>query len=102
MAQFDLHRHAKRGLYPFLVDIQADLLAGLATRVVVPLVPLRRYGTRPITRLNPLVAIGGREHVVVVQELAAVPATALGAVVGSLAARRADLLAALDLLLTGV
>ncbi|HYU15126.1 MAG TPA: CcdB family protein [Candidatus Acidoferrum sp.] len=36
------------------------------------------------------------------QELAAVPKTALGETVGSLASRRTELIAALDLLLTGV
>jgi hypothetical protein len=39
MPQFDLFRHARSKRYPFLLDIQADLLRDLATRVVVPLTP---------------------------------------------------------------
>lgn len=102
MAQFDLHKNPRGGAYPLLLDVQAELLAGLATRVVVPLMTVKRYGARPITRLNPIATIHGVEHVLLFQELAAVPPAALGERVGSLAERRADLVAALDLLFTGV
>jgi toxin CcdB len=102
MAQFDLHRNPRGGAYPLLLDVQAELLARLTTRVVVPLMTLKRYGARPITRLNPVVRVKGVDHVLVFQELAAVPATALGPVVGTLTARRAELTAAVDLLFTGI
>lgn len=102
MGQFDLHRNPKGGTYPLLLDVQADLLGALATRVVVPLVTVKRHGARPITRLNPVVRISGVDYVVLFQELAAIPASALGAAVGSLAARRDELVAAVDLLFTGI
>ena len=41
MPQFAVHRNrnaATRARYPLLVDVQSDLLAGMGTRVVVPLV----------------------------------------------------------------
>ncbi len=101
MAQFDLHRNPRGGAYPLLLDLQADLLATLVTRVVVPLMSARRYGARPITRLNPTAVVNGVEYVLLFQELAAVPPVALGEKVGSLASRRAELVAALDLLFTG-
>jgi toxin CcdB len=101
MAQFDVVKNPRGGTYPLLLDIQADALDRLATRVVVPLAVLRRYGARPITRLNPVAKLKGTDYVLVFQELAAIPATALGEVVGSLAGRRIELLAALDLLVTG-
>lgn len=101
MAQFDLHKNPRRGEYPLLLDVQSDTLARIGTRVVVPLMTAKNYGT-PITRLNPVVAIGRVSYVLVFQELAAVPAEALGEKVGSLAERRADVIAAIDLLFTGV
>lgn len=101
MAQFDLFRNPRAGAYPLLLDVQADLLARLSTRIVVPLMTAKRYGAKPITRLNPTVTVRGVEHVLVFQELAAIPASALGDKVGSLADRRADLVTALDLLFTG-
>ncbi len=102
MAQFDLHKNPRGGAYPYLLDVQAELLERLGTRVVVPLMPLKKYGARPITRLNPVVKVKGADHVVVFQELAAVPVTVLGEPVASLVGKRADLIAALDLLFTGI
>jgi toxin CcdB len=102
MAQFDVHRNPRGGDYPLLIDVQSDLLQRLATRVVVPLITAKRYGGRPITRLNPTAKIRAVEYVLVFQELAAIPASALGESVTSLADRRVELVAALDLLFTGV
>lgn len=102
MAQFDVHKNPKKGEFPLLLDVQADLLSRLATRAVVPLARLKRWDSKPITRLNPTARIGGVDYVLVFQELAAIPVTALGAKITSLAGRRADLLDALDLLFTGI
>jgi toxin CcdB len=102
MAQFDLFRHARNKRYPFLLDIQADLLRDLATRVVAPLTPVKRLGRKPISRLNPVVAVDGAEYAILFQELAALPVTAIGDTVGSLRSRRDELIAALDLLFTGI
>jgi toxin CcdB len=101
MAQFDVYKNPRGGAFPLLVDVQADLLERLATRVVVPLMPAKKFG-KPITRLNPLSTIAGVSYVLVFQELAGVPIGALGPRVASLADRRADLIAALDLLFTGI
>lgn len=63
---------------------------------------VRRYGARPISRLNPTMSFQGVQYVMLFQELASVPPTAIGDRVGSLAARREELIAALDLLFTGM
>ena len=102
MAQFDVFHNPRRGAFPLLLDVQADLLAPLATRVVVPMAKFQRYGAKPITRLNPTASVRGVEYVLVFQEVAAVPATALGKRVASLASRRDEIVAAIDLLFTGI
>lgn len=102
MAQFDVHKNPRGGAYPLLLDVQADVLARLATRVVVPLMALKRYGSKPISRLNPTATIGRVDYVLVFQELAAIPAANLGEHVISLAHRRGELVAALDLVFTGI
>jgi toxin CcdB len=63
---------------------------------------LKRYGSKPITRLNPTASLDGTEYVLVFQELAAIPVSSLGEPVSSLASRRTDLIAAVDLLFTGI
>jgi toxin CcdB len=101
MAQFDVYRNPRGGNYALLLDVQSELLSRLATRIVVPMMAVKRYGAKPITRLNPTARIAGSEYVLVVQELAAIPASELRDRAASLHARRAEIIAALDLLLTG-
>ena len=101
MGQFDVHKNPRGGEYPLLLDVQAGVLEELATRVVVPMKLAKRYG-KPITRLNPIARIGGTDYVLVFQELSAVPRRVLGAPVASLAPRRTEVIAALDLLFTGI
>jgi toxin CcdB len=102
MPQFDVYRNPRGGAYPYLLDVQAEMLARLSTRVVVPMTKLKRSGPKPITRLNPMVRLEGADYVLVFQELAAIPRSALGDVVTSLAPQRDELVAAIDLLFTGI
>lgn len=102
MAQFDLYRNPRGAApYPLLLDVQSDLFAQLDTRVVVPLSPRDRYSAPLIGRAIPLVTVRGREYALVVPLLAAVAKNILGKPAGSLSDRRADIIAALDLLLAG-
>jgi|HubBroStandDraft_6_1064221.scaffolds.fasta_scaffold973063_2 toxin CcdB len=102
MAQFDVYRNPRGTAHPLLLDVQSEVLSRLATRAVVPMIAIKRYGAKPISRLNPTAKIAGVEYVLLVQELAAIPASMLSAKLTSLAARRAEIVAALDLLLTGL
>jgi len=102
MAQHDVHRNVQptRTQIPFLLDIQADLLRHLTTRVVVP---LRPEGTMvPAGRLNPVFTVEGQRVIMATAELAAVPLVALGPHVASLEAQHYDIIAAIDLLITGI
>lgn len=104
MAQYDVHRNRdprSAALIPFLLDVQSDLLETLATRVVVPLVDAGQFGP-PAQRLNPVFQVEGRAVVLSVAELAGVPKAVLGERVASLADRRSEITAAMDLLLLGV
>jgi toxin CcdB len=102
VAQFDVHKNTEpsRNRVPFLLDIQADLLKVLATRVVVPLVRPDVLGDQLIRHLH--VEVDGKRLVALVSELAAVPARALGPRVASLAHRRADLVRAFNVTVAGV
>jgi toxin CcdB len=101
MARFEVFKNPRGGEFPYILDIQAELLAHLASRIVVRMMVRERYG-KPITRLNPTAVVGDREYVLVFQELAAVPRSALGERVTSLSAQREELVAALHLLSTGI
>ncbi len=105
MAQFDVHRNPNsataKGI-PYLLNVQSDLLVGLATRVVVPLARPNVIGNKSAHYLNPLFEIEGKTLVMLTPEMAGIPVKHLGAVVGNLMDRRADIVRALDIVLSGV
>lgn len=100
MARLDVHARADGGA-GYLLDVQADLLSALATRFVVPLLPLDQ-APAPAARLNPVFDIAGKRHVMVTQFAAAVHVRELGDRVASLSGAHETVTAALDLLITGV
>ena len=105
MAQFDVYRNpnpATRSRIPFLLDVQAELLDSLATRVVVPLCRPDVLGGKAAERLNPEFEIEGRKVIMLTPELAGIPRKTLGERIGNLAAGRNSVIAALDLALTGI
>ncbi|MCW5572987.1 MAG: CcdB family protein [Steroidobacteraceae bacterium] len=105
MAQFDLHRNrngASKARYPLLLDIQSDLLDPLATRVVIPLTPATGARTRRIDTLTPALRFGGKDYLLMTPLLAGIAARDLGPAVGNLGVDRDAIMAALDLLITGI
>ena len=105
MSQFSVHKNKNpktRVTYPYLVDVQSDLLSGLSTRVVVPLVKHTAVGKKLIKNLMPLVDIEGQAFVMLVPQLAGVAASELGTSVTTIAQHRNDVVAALDFLITGI
>lgn len=99
MARFDVYAMKRGGA--LVVDCQADLLGGLKTRVVVPLIA-ESAAHKPARTLNPVFVIGAERFVLMTQFLAAVELRELGAKVGSLESEGEVVLGALDFLLTGV
>ena len=98
MAQYDVYPNPDGSGY--LLDVQADLLDGLNSRIVVPLFPLDA-APKPAKTLNPVFAIAGGEVVMVTQFLAAVPASLLGTPEANLSDRFATITDALDMLFHG-
>ena len=86
---------------PFLLDVQSDVLAVLCTRVVVPLYRPEATGVQALSRLTPMVQFQGQPLVAMVPELAGIARRELGPIAGDLAQARAEVLQAIDLLLTG-
>ncbi len=84
----------------YLMDVQADMLSHLNTRIVVPLLPLSA-APKPATTLNPQFVIAGSAYSMVTQYMAAVPSNTLKGAVLSAQDRHAEIVTALDLLLQG-
>lgn len=97
MPEFAIHALRDGGL---AVDVQSDLLEPFSTRVVIPLVALEVAPQAP-RRLNPVVDVAGAPRILATHLIAALPRAALGPPVGSLAAERDRIRAALDMLFLG-
>lgn len=100
--QYDVCRNTDKSSaarIPYFVVLQSDLLDGLSTNVVAPLI---RTGERAtISKLNPEVRIAGKDYFVSVPALAGISNQQLGPVVANLGADHSRFIAAIDLLFTG-
>ena len=95
MARFDVF--ANRSGAGYLLDVQADLITRLNTRVVVPLLPLD-VAPSAADRLNPIFQVQGVQVSMVTQFMAAVPSSELTSHVASLSRDSDAIFAAIDFL----
>ncbi|OQP84683.1 hypothetical protein BTR14_18875 [Rhizobium rhizosphaerae] len=98
MARFHVYEVSFAGI--IAVDVQADLLENLPTRIMVPLYPAREMNWSML-RLNPRFMINEEMHVLATQRLAAVDRHDIGRRIADLSAHRDDITAALDFLFQG-
>jgi toxin CcdB len=97
LRQFSVHPQPRSGGY--LLNVQADLLEMMATRLVIPLIS-KDTAPLPLMRtLNPTFHIFGCEYALMTQNMVSIPMTQLAEPVGSLAAQREHIDRAIDALL---
>jgi toxin CcdB len=104
VARFDLYANrnaAERRTLPFYLDVQAESLRHLATRVVIPLVVQSAFGPR-IEYLHPVFEVQGKRLVLATTDIVGVEARLLGARAGNLAEHSFEIVSAIDYLLAGV
>jgi toxin CcdB len=97
MARFDVYENPAGG---YLVSLQSDLLDGMTTTVVAPLVPTDRSPGK-LSRLHPILEMGGTNYVMATHLMASVPNTILKSNVENLDRHHDEILAALDMLFLG-
>jgi toxin CcdB len=100
MAQFDVYINPNPNTLkkiPFLLDVQNDILKGLNTRVVVPLVS----DMQPAKVLNPTFSINGINVVMSTAQIASISMDNIGMKVCSLYEHRNDIVQALDFMIIG-
>jgi toxin CcdB len=105
MPQFSVYKNKNpktRSAYPYVVDIQCDLLSDLGTRVVVPLIKRSALAKKPTKNLMPAISVDGHEFIMMVSQLAAIAVGDLGVPVASAIEHRGEVVAAVDFLITGI
>ena len=98
MARFDVYAGHETGL---LLDIQANVLGDLTTRIVVPL-RVETSRPRPIARLNPILLIEDKRYFMHTQLATAVGLRDLGPFVVNLGDQEWPITSAIDLLFFGI
>jgi toxin CcdB len=105
MPQFAVHKNKNpktKAAYPYLLDVQSELLDSLETRVVIPLAKLTALRKSPIKDLTPVLEIDGHAYLILVPQLAGIPRSELGPTVAVVGHHRNQIVAALDFLITGI
>lgn len=101
--QYRIYRHGSRNKnYPYLIDIQSDVVDVLATRVVIPLVHLSHVQARLPEQICPIVEVEGKKLLVMTHEMASVEATILREEVGNATPWRVEIKSAVDFIFDGV
>jgi toxin CcdB len=99
MSRFDIFANPgkNRRNIPYLVDVQSNVISGLATRIVVPLRPLSAFSSMTLPPdLFPVIAVNGEDHVMDTPQLGAIPLSELKVNVASAHAYQFEIQGALD------
>ena len=104
MAQFDVYvnpsESASLGI-PFVVVVQSDLLDALATRLSIPLASID-FSEKSPEKLFPMVVVNGQSLRALAHYSAPLPTLSLRDRVGNLAPQASVLIAAMDVVVSGV
>lgn len=98
MARFQVYRLKSESV--LAIDLQANMLSDLPTRIMVPLYPPSEMPWS-ISRLNPRFLIDGQAYVMATQRMAAIPVAEIGKSVADLTRDADAIMAATDFLFQG-
>jgi toxin CcdB len=105
MAQYDVYVNpnaVSREAVPYVVDVQSRLLDQINTRLTMPLRPLSAANAGLPRRLVPRLRVAEQTYALYAHQAAVVESRLLKKPVASLASNSADILGALDAVVSGV
>ncbi|WP_312455883.1 CcdB family protein [Pseudescherichia sp.] len=95
------HNNGNSKAYPYLLDVQSDIIDELHTRLVIPLYPASRITHPPVKRLTPVLTVEGDDYLIMTHEMASVRLSQLGADVMDARPFRQTIKNALDFIFDG-
>ena len=109
MEQFGLYVNQDKDTskaYPYFVDVQNDLLQGLKSRIVIPIIAAEKSKSARSNvypqNLCPIVEIGRKKYVLMTHQMTSVSVQMLKSDAGSLSKYSDEIVAAIDFLVTGI
>jgi toxin CcdB len=103
--QYDVYANPSprmRDQYPYVVDIQSDLLSALPTRMVMPLAITRVNSSDVPLQLSPLLVVNGKRLMLIPFEAAPLDKRHLKTRVTSLRENASAIVAAMDAVMSGI
>jgi toxin CcdB len=103
--QFDIYENPSprmRDIYPFVVDVQSNLLSALATRMVVPLAVTSLSAKDLPQRMCPIITVNNKPLMLVPFEAAPLDKRLLRIEIASVLERSYEIIAAMDSVLSGI
>ena len=103
--QFDVFENPSprmRDVYPYVVDVQSDVLSSLATRMVVPLAVTTLAANELPRRLCPLITVKDKLFMLVPSEAAPLDKRLLRVEITSVRDRSHEIVSAMDSVLSGI
>ncbi len=80
MARFDIYFNEGKSkkTTPYLIDVQSNVISGLATRIVIPLRTLAALDSLSVPQdLCPIIPVRGEKYFLDTPQLASIPASEL-------------------------
>lgn len=99
MGRFDIYNNPgkSQGSIPYLVDVQSNVVSGLATRIVIPLRTLAIFSSQvPPADLFPIITVNGADYLLDTPQPGAIRVSELKSKVGSAQAHQSEIQAAPD------
>ena len=105
MNQFTVYENENettRSTYPYVIDVQNNLVNSLNTRLVIPLAPYKSLKETNAEILCPVFKIQDNNFVLVTPQLTSIPVKTLNTKVTSLNHYQKEIKIALDLIISGI
>ena len=100
--QYQVYRNTGNSkAYPYLLDVQSDIIDELHTRIVIPLYPLKKMTLAPVKRLTPVLPVEGEDYLIMTHEMASIRLSQLGEAVMDARPWRQTIKNALDFIFDG-
>lgn len=105
MTQFDVYKNTNnrtKEQFPYIVDIQNEIIVEIDTRIVMPLGKANLFGNEYMDRLTPQIEYKGEQFILLTPQLASVPDKLLKKPIGTVKHLRDEIIKALDFAITGI
>lgn len=104
MSQFDVYANPSKKtkkLFPYLVDIQNQIISELATRIVVPLGRADAFKNEYMTKLTLELDFNDEKLLLLTPQIASIPSKLIKTPIGTVEHLRDDIISTLDFAITG-